>query len=97
MQTSAPPAPSKTWQQVLRTVPDGVFDVIGFSMGGYVAREIARIAPDRVQQLVLMATSSRGDTTLQARRKADAVLAAPQTLRGQQALHPPIPGARAGR
>ena len=67
---------------VLSTVPDGVFDVIGFSMGGYVAREIARIAPDRVQQLVLMATSSRGDTALQARRKADAVLAAPQTFAG---------------
>lgn len=68
--------------QVLRTVPDGAFDVIGFSMGGYVAREIARIAPDRVQQLVLMATSSRGDTSLQARRKADAVLATPQTFAG---------------
>lgn len=67
---------------VLRTVADGVFDVIGFSMGGYVAREIARIAPHRVQQLVLMATSSRGDTELQARRKADAVLAAPQTFAG---------------
>ena len=48
------------------------FAVIGFSMGGYVAREIARIAPGRVTALVLVATSARGDTEVQARRKAAA-------------------------
>jgi pimeloyl-ACP methyl ester carboxylesterase len=46
------------------------FILIGFSMGGYVAREMARIAPDRVQALVLIATSARGETALQAKRKA---------------------------
>ena len=38
------------------------FILVGFSMGGYVAREIARLAPDRVRALVLIATSTRADT-----------------------------------
>lgn len=36
--------------------------LVGFSMGGYVAREIARLAPERVQALVLIATSTRADS-----------------------------------
>lgn len=39
-------------------------------MGGYVAREIVRQAPNRVSALVLVATSARGDTDLQRQRKA---------------------------
>lgn len=35
------------------------FVLVGFSFGGYVAREIARRAPDRVKALVLIATSAR--------------------------------------
>jgi pimeloyl-ACP methyl ester carboxylesterase len=38
------------------------FILAGFSMGGYVAREIVRLAPERVQALVLIATSSRADS-----------------------------------
>jgi pimeloyl-ACP methyl ester carboxylesterase len=38
------------------------FILVGFSMGGYVAREIARLAPERVQALVLIATSTRPDS-----------------------------------
>lgn len=38
------------------------FILVGFSMGGYVAREIARLAPERVRALVLIATSTRADT-----------------------------------
>jgi pimeloyl-ACP methyl ester carboxylesterase len=49
------------------------FALVGFSMGGYVAREIARLAPERVQALVLIATSARADTRAQAARKAIAV------------------------
>ena len=49
------------------------FALIGFSMGGYVAREIVRLAPERVSALVLIATSARADTAAQKRRKAMAV------------------------
>ena len=38
------------------------FTLIGFSMGGYVAREVARLAPDRVKSLILIGTSARADT-----------------------------------
>lgn len=49
------------------------FALIGFSMGGYVARAVARLAPERVRALVLIATSARADTRAQAARKAIAV------------------------
>ncbi|MGI4942869.1 MAG: alpha/beta fold hydrolase [Janthinobacterium lividum] len=48
------------------------FALIGFSMGGYVAREMTRIAPDRVSALVLIATSARDATPVQTQRKAAA-------------------------
>jgi pimeloyl-ACP methyl ester carboxylesterase len=68
-------------QQTLRHAPDR-FSLIGFSMGGYIAREIARIAPERVSRLVLIATSSRGDTEQQTLRKLEAVSADPSTFAG---------------
>ena len=83
-------------QRVLKAAPPS-FDLIGFSMGGYVAREIARQAPERVRALVLIATSARSDTPEQARRKAAAAvqLASPhQKFRGlsrasiASSLHP---------
>ncbi|WP_269713905.1 alpha/beta fold hydrolase [Caulobacter sp. NIBR2454] len=46
------------------------FVLIGFSMGGYVAREAARLAPERVSALALIATSARGDNHIQAARRA---------------------------
>ncbi|MTH76195.1 alpha/beta fold hydrolase [Paracoccus aestuariivivens] len=58
------------------------FDLIGFSMGGYVAREMVRMAPDRVSRLILIATSSRGDNELQARRRVVAAEAGLATFRG---------------
>lgn len=39
-----------------------VFVLVGFSMGGYVAREIQRQAPQRVRALALIATSARADS-----------------------------------
>src|SRR5687767_304995 len=60
----------ETAQQVLADAPDR-FALIGFSMGGYVASEMAHLAPQRVQALVLVARSARGDTLGQARRKMD--------------------------
>lgn len=59
-------------RHVLTQAPEQ-FALVGFSMGGYVAREIARVAPESVQALVLVATSARADTPEQKRRKAAAV------------------------
>lgn len=47
---------------VLKQAPDGKFVLCGMSMGGYVAFEIMRRAPERVKALVLMSTSARPDT-----------------------------------
>lgn len=38
------------------------FSLVGLSMGGYVALEIMRQAPERVRRLALLDTSARGDT-----------------------------------
>ncbi len=46
------------------------FVLVGFSMGGYVAREIVRQAADRVTALILIATSARGDSDVELQRKA---------------------------
>lgn len=37
------------------------FVLLGFSMGGYVARAMARLAPERVTGIILVATSARPD------------------------------------
>jgi pimeloyl-ACP methyl ester carboxylesterase len=49
------------------------FVLVGFSKGGYVAREVARRAPTRVTALVLVATSARADSPELARQKSVAV------------------------
>lgn len=46
------------------------FGPIGFSMGGYLARAIQGSALEYVKRLVPIATSARGDTEVQAQRKA---------------------------
>ena len=45
------------------------FALIGLSMGGYIAFEIVRRAPERVQKLVLLDTSARPDTPEQSERR----------------------------
>jgi pimeloyl-ACP methyl ester carboxylesterase len=55
-------------RRALDAAPDN-FLLVGFSMGGYVAREIARLAPERVRALVLIATSTRPDTPSLQKRK----------------------------
>lgn len=67
--------------QTLAAAP-GAVTIIGFSMGGYVAREVQRKAPERVSKLVLIATSARGDGTVQAQRKATVAAAGLSTFRG---------------
>jgi len=48
-------------QQVLADA-ESSFALAGFSMGGYVAQEIARLAPERIQRLALIDTAIRVDT-----------------------------------
>ncbi|GAB5387297.1 MAG: alpha/beta hydrolase [Alphaproteobacteria bacterium] len=69
-------------EMVLANAP-GRFALIGLSMGGYVALEIMRQAPDRVAGLVLCCTSARPDDepTLK-RRKALIDLATRGRFRG---------------
>jgi pimeloyl-ACP methyl ester carboxylesterase len=62
--------------RVLATAPP-TFLLVGFSMGGYVARAIARQAPERVRALVLISTSTRGDTAALQKRKGAIGNAAP--------------------
>jgi len=59
------------------------FSLLGFSMGGYVARAVQRLAPERVEMMALVATSSRADQPLQVEQRAQAARAAPLgTFRG---------------
>jgi pimeloyl-ACP methyl ester carboxylesterase len=48
-------------QRVLSEAPES-FALAGLSMGGYVALEIARQAPDRITRLALLNTSARADS-----------------------------------
>ena len=57
----------------LRAAPSR-FNVVGFSMGGYAARDIARRVPDRIESLVLVGSSARGDTKQQHRAKVNAAI-----------------------
>ena len=81
-------------QAVLAKCPPQ-FSLLGFSMGGYVAREMVRLAPGRVQSLALVATSSRADLPLLVEQRTKAARATPLgTFRGlgraaiAQSLHP---------
>jgi len=64
----------ETLRELAETVladAEPTFALAGFSMGGYVAQEIARIAPQRIERLALLDTSIRVDTPDRAaRRKA---------------------------
>ena len=53
---------------VLKAAPE-TFALAGLSMGGYVAHEIMRQAPDRVTRLALLDTSARADTPGQSERR----------------------------
>ena len=55
-------------RRVLGEVPPR-FALAGLSMGGYVAQEIVRQAPDRVSRLALLDTSARADTPEQSQRR----------------------------
>jgi len=67
-------------QRVLAGAPDR-FALAGLSMGGYVAQEILRQAPDRVAKLALLDTSARRDDETQRERR--------ERLVAQVMRHPP--------
>jgi len=57
--------------RVLRDSPFERFALAGLSMGGYIALEIMRQAPERVMRLALLDTSARPDTPEQSKRRFD--------------------------
>jgi pimeloyl-ACP methyl ester carboxylesterase len=78
---------------ILNDAPE-TFVAVGFSMGGYVARELARTAPERVSALILIATSARGDSDEMIRQRRSALKAPPKAFKGlsriaiASSLHP---------
>jgi pimeloyl-ACP methyl ester carboxylesterase len=48
--------------QALSQAPEGQISLVGHSMGGYVALEIMRQAPERIERLALLNTHARPDT-----------------------------------
>ncbi|ODT57052.1 alpha/beta hydrolase [bacterium SCN 62-11] len=59
-------------RKVLRTAPER-FGLVGLSMGGYVAFEVWRQAPERVTRLALLATSASPDSPEKARQRRAAI------------------------
>jgi pimeloyl-ACP methyl ester carboxylesterase len=56
--------------RILADAP-GRFALVGLSMGGYIALELVRQAPDRVAKLALLDTSARADRPEQSARRDD--------------------------
>jgi pimeloyl-ACP methyl ester carboxylesterase len=68
---------------VLTAAPPGRFALAGLSLGGYVALEVVRQAPDRVSRLALLDTQARADTEeAKARRRGLMELAERGEFRG---------------
>ena len=59
-------------EQVLKGAPER-FALAGLSMGGYVAMEVMRQAPDRVVRLALLDTTARPDTPEQKERRLEGI------------------------
>jgi pimeloyl-ACP methyl ester carboxylesterase len=69
-------------KRLLRQAP-ARFALAGLSMGGYVALEVIRLAPERVTRLGLLDTSARADTE-DARQRREALIALAQAGRFDQ-------------
>ena len=59
-------------EHVLSSI-EGPFAVGGFSMGGYIAFEMMRRAPERIRRLALINTSARADTPERIAERNDAI------------------------
>jgi pimeloyl-ACP methyl ester carboxylesterase len=62
-------------QSILATAPPR-FALAGLSMGGYIAQEIVRLAPQRVTRLALLDTGSRADRPERAQGRRQLILLA---------------------
>jgi pimeloyl-ACP methyl ester carboxylesterase len=62
--------------QSVLTVAGSRFALAGFSLGGYVAQEVVRLAPERVAGLALLDTSINADTPVQVERRQASIRAA---------------------
>ena len=58
-------------EDLLAELPQGPLSVVGLSMGGYLALELLRQAPERVGRLVLADTSCRADSPEQAENRRE--------------------------
>jgi pimeloyl-ACP methyl ester carboxylesterase len=58
-------------RDLLAAAPFRRFALAGLSMGGYVALEVLRQAPDRVARLALLDTSARADTPEQSQKRRE--------------------------
>ncbi len=81
-------------EMALARAPAGCFALMGLSMGGYLAFELMRRAPERVAALALLDTSARPDTPEQTALRREAIAASSAdyagTLRGllPRLIHP---------
>ncbi|MEO7753184.1 MAG: alpha/beta hydrolase [Terracoccus sp.] len=76
-------------RRLLDAAPDR-FALVGLSMGGYVALEVMRLAPERVSALGLISTSARPDSAEQAasRREQQRAVAAGRFTELVEAVYP---------
>lgn len=96
--------PGATTEEIARSVAQAAperFVLVGFSLGGYIARKVAELYPERIAALVLVASSLEVDSAERAKAKQDAIKALdPVTFRGlsmgaiAQSLHPDRRGDR---
>ncbi len=76
-------------ERLLAAAPDR-FAMVGLSMGGYIALEVMRLAPERVSALGLISTSARPDSAEQvaSRREQERAVAAGRFAELVEAVYP---------
>ena len=70
------PVLAESLERLLGTLPAEKFHLVGHSMGGMVAMELARIMPERISRLCLMNTSPLGESAAQAAFREPQMIAA---------------------
>jgi len=73
-----------TAQLIAQVTPNGKADVLGWSMGSYIAQELAINAPTRVRRLVLASADCGGPNTVEPTKAVVAILVDPQATSEQR-------------